>query len=327
MRDARHAALYNRAMRLSRRDVLGVGAGAVVTASTWWSGCAPRKSATVRAVTQTVAGALTRDGAGVKLRRILGTSALPMLDPFLMLDEFRSRRPEEYQAGFPDHPHRGFETVTIVLDGAVTHRDSVGNHGEIGPGGVQWMTAGRGIVHSEMPRAAAPDAELWGYQLWVNLPARLKMTKPRYQDLHGNLVPRVQLGDAMVRVLAGQANGVRGPVDGVAVQPTVLDVTLEPRARLVTPLPVGQAVCLYVMEGSVVPGGAAGATPLGQGMLAVLGDGTDLELGALTASRLLVLAGEPVREPVARRGPFVMNTDEEIRQAFEDYRSGRLVGG
>jgi quercetin 2,3-dioxygenase len=260
----------------------------------------------------------TTDGAGVRLKRALGTRLLPMLDPFLMLDEFRSDRADDYIAGFPDHPHRGFETVTIMLEGAMEHRDSVGNHGRLAPGSVQWMTAGRGIVHSEMPKQQ--DGLMWGYQLWVNLPARLKMTAPRYQDLAPTTVPVVDLGDAQARVLAGAIGGVTGPVDGVYTAPTLLDVTLEAGGKLYHELPGGHTAFVFVVDGT--PAVGPEATPVPPASVAVLGAGESVV--ATGPGRLLLFAGAPIGEPVARRGPFVMNTEAEIRQAYEDYRAGRL---
>ncbi|HMV66240.1 MAG TPA: pirin family protein [Myxococcota bacterium] len=258
----------------------------------------------------------TRDGAGVRLGRAIGGPALPNLDPFLLLDEFKSDNPGDYIAGFPDHPHRGFETVTVMIDGAMQHRDSVGNHGLLGPGSLQWMTAGRGIVHSEMPKQV--DGLMWGFQLWVNLPARLKMTAPRYQDIAPSAVPRRQVADADVRVLAGEVGRVTGPVDGVFVQPTLLDVTLPAGGELEQPVPWGHTVFLYVTDGEAVVEG----TRVPAGHLAALGPGD--AVGVTGRSRFLLAAGAPIGEPIARRGPFVMNTQAELEQAFADYRAGRL---
>ncbi|MFZ5475145.1 MAG: pirin family protein [Myxococcota bacterium] len=290
----------------SRRSVL---AGLTGLAVGCWRPRDPRTVAQIVPVTP------TKDGAGVRLRRAIGSNALSMLDPFLLLDEFRSDDPDDYLAGFPDHPHRGFETVTVMLKGAMEHRDSVGNRGQLGPGSVQWMTAGRGIVHSEMPKQR--DGVMWGFQLWVNLPARLKMTAPRYQDI--GEVGETAIADARVRVLAGRVGGVAGPVDGVVVEPVLLDVTT---GRFYTEdVPAGHAAFLYVAEGEAVVGEARVAA----GNVAVLGPGRSIDVGG--DARFLLAAAAPIGEPVARRGPFVMNTDAEIRQAYADYRSGRLVGG
>lgn len=275
---------------------------------------------TERRIFRRVRGMDTADGAGVKLKRIIGQPGLDMLDPFLLLDEFRSDQAGDYIAGFPNHPHRGFETVTYMLAGAMEHRDSVGNRGLLGPGSVQWMTAGRGIVHSEMPRQVS--GTMWGFQLWVNLPARLKMTKPRYQDLGIDAVPEVDQGDAVARVLAGTVGGVTGPVADVIVQPTVLDVTMQ-GGGFVHDLPGGHTAIAYVTDGEAVFDEAGEA--VGAGSLVVLGPGDAVV--ATGDARFLLIAGAPIGEPVARRGPFVMNTEDEIRQAYEDYRNGRLVDG
>ena len=197
-----------------------------------------------RQVTRVVAGQPTSDGAGVQLTRVLGTPQLDHLDPFLLLDEFKSDRPGDYLAGFPDHPHRGFETVTYMLAGAMTHRDHVGNEGELVAGSVQWMTAGRGIVHSEMPRQK--DGLMWGFQLWVNLPARNKMTAPRYQDIPPDKIPEVELGRGVrARVIVGEAGGARGPVEGIVTQPLYLDVRMAARSRATVALTPGHAACAY----------------------------------------------------------------------------------
>lgn len=306
---------------LARRRLL-VGSGASLAALACSVRTAPRTVA--REVSARVGGTESRDGAGVNLRRLVGGPLLAMLDPFLLLDEFHSRDPEDFIRGFPDHPHRGFETVSIMLDGHVVHRDSVGNHGDIAGGGVQWMTAGRGIIHSEMPRASAASGDLWGYQLWVNLPARLKMSPPRYQDLQAGDIPEVDLGDARARVLAGSIGGARGPIDGVVVAPTLLDLRLDAGAALRHPLPATQNAFVHVAAGRVVIGD--GGREVGEGVLAVLGPGEVVALRALDPARVLLFAAAPIGEPVARRGPFVMNTDAEIEQAWADYRSGRLVG-
>ena len=283
--------------------------------------------ATDRHVTKIVPGQPTSDGAGVQLTRVLGTPQLDHLDPFLLLDEFKSDRPGDYLAGFPDHPHRGFETVTYMLAGAMRHRDHVGNEGELVAGSVQWMTAGRGIVHSEMP--LQKDGLMWGFQLWVNLPARSKMTAPRYQDIPPEKIPEVELAPGVrARVIAGEAAGVRGPVEGIVTQPLYLDVRMEPRSLATLVLTPGHAACAYVYEGQVALGADTKAQEIAAGRLAVLGDGD--RLTAVTggaAGRFLLLAARPLREPIARYGPFVMNTREEIVQAVEDYRSGALASG
>lgn len=283
------------------------------------------RTKTWRPVAQVVQSVVSRDGAGVKLRRILGNRTLPMWDPFLMLDEMRSDDPADFAAGFPTHPHRGFETVTVMLEGAVAHQDSVGNSGLIEGGGVQWMTAGRGILHSEMPRVQKAGESLWGYQLWVNLPGRLKMQRPRYQELSASSFSWSSWEDAQVRVIAGALDRLRGPIDGIATQPLVLDVKLPAGACVREDLNAERALCLYVLAGSLRLEGSA--APVREGQLAVFGAGDSLFVEASEDARFFVLAGTPLGEPVARRGPFVMNTESELQQAFRDYRSGRLVEG
>jgi redox-sensitive bicupin YhaK (pirin superfamily) len=263
----------------------------------------------------------------VRLRRSLGGSELDHLDPFLLLDEFRSDDSSDYIAGFPDHPHRGFETVTYMLAGAMLHRDSRGNEGELTSGSVQWMTAGRGIIHSEMPRQT--DGLMWGFQLWVNLPASDKMREPRYQDIAPDQVPEVTGEDgARLRVVAGEAAGAKGPVNGIVTQPLYLDVALREGGNLSQPVPAGHSAFAYVFEGEVTFGGDgdAAAEKVASGHLAVLEEGDTVQ--ARTAqgpARFLLVAAKPIGEPVARYGPFVMNTREEIHQAVRDFQEGRLA--
>ncbi|HEY3800790.1 MAG TPA: pirin family protein [Caulobacteraceae bacterium] len=267
------------------------------------------------------AGMPASDGAGVKLSRIIGQPALPDLDPFLMLDAFGSDDPAAYIAGFPSHPHRGFETVTYMLAGRMRHRDNVGNEGLLGPGSVQWMTAGRGIVHSEMPEQES--GLMQGFQLWVNLPAKDKMTAPRYQDIPASQVPTVDLGGgASAKVLAGELAGVRGPVDPGATQPIFIDLTLQPGASARIPLPAGHNAFVYVFEGAAQVGDSAEA--LATGRVGVLSPGPDVLLTSMPGARLILVAGKPLREPVAKHGPFVMNTQAELAKAFEDFRAGRF---
>jgi len=277
---------------------------------------------TERSVSRVVRGTPTSDGAGVRLTRVIGGQVLPDLDPFLLLDEFGSDSPDDYIAGFPDHPHRGFETVTYMLDGRMRHRDNQGNSGLLGPGSIQWMTAGRGIVHSEMPEQE--EGLMRGFQLWVNLPASDKMTEPRYQDIAASDIPEVDIDDGVrVRVLSGQFNDVTGPVAGVAVQPLYLDIELPASARLSPALPESHTAFLYVFEGSVVAGETQ--KTIQKHELAVLGPGNELPLKAGDeGARTILVAGRPLGEPVARYGPFVMNTSEEIQQAFADFSAGRF---
>jgi quercetin 2,3-dioxygenase len=275
-----------------------------------------------RSVQRLVKGQPTSDGAGVKLTRLIGSQALSELDPFLLLDEFRSDDGADYIAGFPDHPHRGFETVTYMLAGRMRHADNHGHSGRLGPGSVQWMTAGRGIVHSEMPEQE--NGLIWGFQLWVNLPAKDKMTAPRYQEFDPAAVPEATLpGGARVRVIAGRVGDVEGPVKGIATRPSFLDITLPANASLALALPREQNAFIYPFEGEALIGDPATAVP--QGNLAVLGPGERVVLAAASRpARMLLVAGEPLGEPVARYGPFVMNTPEEIHQAIADLRAGRF---
>jgi quercetin 2,3-dioxygenase len=294
------------------------------------TGSSPAQEATMseRRVVKIVTGQPTSEGAGVRLMRMIGTPQLDHLDPFLLLDEFKSDRADDYLAGFPDHPHRGFETVTYMLAGSMLHQDHVGNRGELIPGSVQWMTAGRGIIHSEMPRQK--DGLMWGFQLWVNLPARDKMTAPRYQDIPPGKIPEVGLAAGVrVRVLAGAAGGVHGPVEGIVTRPLYLDVHMDPGARADLAVEAGHNAFVYVYEGRAAlgPAGAGNAQEIAAGQLAILGDGTRLTAATGAApARFILLAAHPLREPVERYGPFVMNTREEIAQAVEDYRQGRLIG-
>ncbi|HTX50194.1 MAG TPA: pirin family protein [Caulobacteraceae bacterium] len=276
---------------------------------------------TPRRLVWTGAGLPASDGAGVKLSRIIGQPALPDLDPFLMLDAFGSDDPAAYIAGFPSHPHRGFETVTYMLAGRMRHKDNAGNEGLLGPGSVQWMTAGRGIVHSEMPEQESGLME--GFQLWVNLPAKDKLCPPKYQDIAAAQVPEVRLeGGAIAKVLAGQVAGVRGPVDPGATQPIFLDLRLPAGSATTVPLPEGHNAFVYVFEGAAEVGEAAERLPAGR--IGVLSTGSEARLASASGGRLILVAGKPLREPIAKHGPFVMNTRAELVQAFEDYQAGRF---
>jgi quercetin 2,3-dioxygenase len=281
------------------------------------------EASTIREVARIVVGQPTSDGAGVKLTRVIGTRALPDLDPFLMLDEFRSDEATDYLAGFPDHPHRGFETVTYMLAGRMRHRDNHGNSGLLKSGGAQWMTAGRGIVHSEMPEQE--EGLMWGFQLWVNLPARDKMTAPRYQDIEPEAIPEAptQAGGTL-RVITGKAGGVAGPVSEVAGDPLYLDVRLPAGARFSQDVPPGHAVFAYVYDGEAVFGTTERGRTVTRGELAVLGPGERVEASAPEGGRFILLAGRPIGEPVVKHGPFVMNSAAEIHQAIRDYQEGRF---
>jgi redox-sensitive bicupin YhaK (pirin superfamily) len=281
----------------------------------------------LRPVVRTLKGVATSDGAGVALTRVIGAPELDMLDPFLLLDEFRSDQPGDYIAGFPDHPHRGFETVTYLLAGRMRHQDNQGHAGVIEAGGIQWMTAGRGIVHSEMPEQE--EGLLWGFQLWVNLPANEKMATPGYREFPAAAIP-TESRDAgvAIRVIAGvTASGTAGPVTGVSTQPLYLDVTLAGGATLAEPLAPSHNGFLYVFEGAVevLAGEAAGDAQVGAGNLAVLGSGERVHLaGSGANNRFLLVAGKQLNEPVARSGPFVMNTRQQVMEAFQDFREGRF---
>ena len=282
-----------------------------------------------RSVRRVVKGMPTSDGAGVKLRRVIGQPQLPDLDPFLMLDEFGTDKAEDYIAGFPDHPHRGFETVTYMLDGRMRHRDNHGNEGVLVPGSVQWMTAGRGLVHSEMPEQQ--QGRMRGFQLWLNLPAREKMTAPRYQEFGPERIPVVTPAKGVaVKVIAGRVADTTGPISQPATDPTYLDIAIEPGAAFVHSLPADYAAFLYVFEGSLRVGSGADASLVSTHELAVLSEGDELRLEGVSAgadgktARAILVAGRPLREPVAKYGPFVMNTRAELQQAFEDYQQGRF---
>ncbi len=282
-----------------------------------------------RAATHLVRGMPTSDGAGVKLTRVIGQPRLPDLDPFLMLDEFGTDNPGDYIAGFPEHPHRGFETVTYMLDGRMRHRDNHGHEGVLVPGSVQWMTAGRGIVHSEMPEQQ--EGRMRGFQLWLNLPARDKMTPPKYQEFGPEKIPVATPAPGVrVKVIAGRVADASGPISRPATDPTYLDVELEQGAIFTHAVPAEHSAFLYVYEGALRTGAGEGAAKVGTHELAVLGNGGEIRLEGLApeagarTSRAIVVAGRPLREPVARYGPFVMNTREEVIQAFEDFQGGRF---
>lgn len=275
---------------------------------------------TERTIKHLMQSRATSDGAGVKMRRSIGTEMLSELDPFLLLDNFGTDNPDDYIAGFPDHPHRGFETVTYMIQGLMRHRDSSGAEGLLKPGGVQWMTAGRGIVHSEMPEQT--EGEMSGFQLWVNLPAAEKMCAPRYQDFEPDEVPVVTLADGVeVRIIAGHVGDVAGPVNGIAIEPTYLDITLAAGKSFSAPLPDGHTAFVYVFKGEAQVGGEA--VPVDH--LAVLTDGDGATVSSAQGGRLILVAGKPFGEPIARYGPFVMNTADEIRQAIHDFQNGTFL--
>ncbi len=279
-----------------------------------------------RGVERLVAGMATSDGAGVKLTRVLTDDLQQRLDPFLMLDAFRSDNPGDYIGGFPDHPHRGFETVTYMIAGRLRHRDSGGNEGLLENGGVQWMTAGRGLIHSEMPEQE--DGLMEGFQLWLNLPARDKMCVPGYRDLKSADIPAFTTpGGAAVKLVAGHSHGVEGAMTREATAPLYADIALPAGASFEQALPVQHNAFIYVYRGEVTLGGKRVAS----GRMAILdnvpdSDGVRIEAGDAPA-RVLLIAGRPLGEPIVQHGPFVMNTVDEIRQAVEDFRAGKFRAG
>lgn len=274
-----------------------------------------------RSIEQIITGVATSDGAGVKLTRVLTGKLQRRLDPFLMLDAFGSDNPDDYIAGFPDHPHRGFETVTYMLAGRMRHRDSAGNEGLLENGGVQWMTTGRGVIHSELPEQE--EGVMEGFQLWLNLPAARKMHAPWYQDFASQTIPEyVTNKNATVRVIAGESNGVAGVVTRDVTEPIFLDIHLPLGADFATAIPDTHNAFIYVYRGEV----KVGATQLAaqrMGILSNVGDG--VTLNATEDARLILVAGRPLNEPIVQYGPFVMNTQEEIHQALDDFRNGRLA--
>jgi quercetin 2,3-dioxygenase len=280
-----------------------------------------------REVQQVVTPSPTSDGAGVQLRRSIATPQLDHLDPFFLFDHFGSENPDDYIAGFPMHPHRGIETITYMLDGRVEHRDSIGNSGVIGAGDVQWMTAGSGILHEEMPKVGL--RRLDGFQIWVNLPAKLKMTKPRYQDVPSGNIPEVARSDgARIRVVAGEVDGKAGAVRDIFADPTYLDVALPAGSSFEQPVPRGHTALLYVFQGEVTVGGtdAAGGKLISATRLVILKDGDVVRArtGA-AAARFLLLSAQPLGEPAVRWGPFVMSTPEQVQQALLELREGTFI--
>lgn len=275
---------------------------------------------TNRTIKQLVSGMPTQDGAGVSLTRIIGQRVLPNLDPFLMLDFFGSDKPDEYIAGFPPHPHRGFQTVTYMLKGRMRHRDSVGNEGIIEDGGIQWMNAGKGIIHEEMPQQT--DGLLKGFQLWVNLPAKDKLSEPGYQDIQPDEVTTVTVGQGITaKVLAGELNGVSGPVNTARVKPLFVDLHWQANGMATVPVPAGHSAFIYCYEGALQ---VSNETVAG-GKLAVLNDGDEVELATGESGKAILVAAAPIGEPVVQYGPFVMNTQAEIHQAISDYQQGKLT--
>jgi len=282
-----------------------------------------------RTLEQIITAIATSDGGGVKLRRSLGQNQTLRVDPFLMLDEFSSVNADDYIAGFPSHPHRGFETVTYMLDGHMLHEDHLGNKGDLKSGGAQWMTAGRGIIHSEMPQQES--GRLRGFQLWINLPAKEKMKPAHYLDIQADEIPLLALpGGGEVKVIAGSFElndtSINGPIQGLTTQPLFLDVRLPAHGAFSQPIAHGHNAFVYPYEGQIEIGPADQSRPLESQMAGVLSQGDRVEIRASEQpAAFLVLTGCPLREPVVQYGPFVMNTREEIDQALSDYRNGQLV--
>ncbi|MDI9331761.1 MAG: pirin family protein [Alphaproteobacteria bacterium] len=277
-----------------------------------------------RSVERLVTGQPTSDGAGVKLTRVLTNEWQQRLDPFLMLDHFGSAEASDYIAGFPDHPHRGFETVTYMLQGRMRHRDSRGNEGLLKNGDVQWMTAGRGLIHSEMPEQE--EGVMEGFQLWLNLPSHLKMCDPKYQDIPNAQLPRAHPASGVeVTVIGGSVDGTAGPIQSEHTQPQFWDMHFhtEP-ATFEQALPMGHHAFIYVYRGSVQVLGGTGPQQVSAERMAILSMGDGLRLQASAGSKAILLAGKPLREPIAQYGPFVMNNRQQLMEAVEDFRAGRL---
>lgn len=280
-----------------------------------------------RQIQEVVEPRTVMEGAGVRLRRSFGPREANPLDPFLLFDHFAFNDPIEGPiAGFPQHPHRGIETVTYMLEGNTRHRDSLGNMGVIGPGDVQWMTSGSGILHEEMPRRG-PDGRVRGFQLWVNLPAAEKMSDPRYQDVLESEIPMVEKEGVRARIVAGVYEGVEGPVTEIAAKPLYMDISLETGAKFELPVPAGHTTIGYLFEGEGMFGAGDGARFCRAVSMLVFGDGDHLhvEAGEGSHARFMLMSGKPFKEPIFPYGPFVMNTEEEIRQAIHELRTGTFV--
>lgn len=276
----------------------------------------------VRGIERILKSKPTIEGAGVHLKRAFGYLEAPRFDPFLLLDDFHSSNPADYIAGFPWHPHRGIETVTYMLGGRVEHGDSLNNSGVIEAGDIQWMTAGSGIIHQEMPKPTT--GPLWGFQLWVNLPAAAKMIAPKYRDVHREEVPVVETPDgAIVRIISGRLDGIEGPVRDIVVEPEYLDVTVRPNGRFLHNVPDGHTVLVYMVEGV---SDFDQTEAVGPENVVLFGEGDRVTASAgPEGARFILVAGKPIGEPVAWRGPIVMNTDEELEVAFAEYSRGTFV--
>ncbi len=274
-----------------------------------------------RSVKRIISATPVLEGAGVRLNRVFGFGDTELFDPFLLMDDFRSDTPADYLKGFPWHPHRGIETITYVLTGDVEHGDSLGNSGTISSGDVQWMTAGSGIVHQEMPKGNSQGA-MHGFQLWANLPATNKMTSPRYRDITADQIPEIVNEEGRIKIIAGELDGTSGPVTDIFIDPVYLDVTLNKNRRFQRQTPAHHTVLLYAIDGS----GETASTPVTNRQLILFDSGDEIVVNASsTGMRFLLLSGKPLQEPVAWRGPIVMNTEEELQTAFREYQEGTFI--
>jgi redox-sensitive bicupin YhaK (pirin superfamily) len=280
----------------------------------------------IRKIKVTLKSRPTFEGAGVRLKRAFGY-ADDSLDPFLLLDDFHSDNPRDYMAGFPWHPHRGIETITYMLHGKVEHGDSMGNGGVIEAGDVQWMTAGSGIIHQEMPKKGNHDTLLWGFQLWANLPASHKMMNPRYRDIKSSQIPETSLNDnkVNVKIISGEINGIKGPVQDIITDPEYLDVRISPQSEFIRPIREGYNVIAYTIEGEGYFDEDKKEL-VKEETLVIYRNGDTVKISTADSGiRFLLISGKPLKEPVAWRGPIVMNTDEELRIAFQEYQNGTFI--
>ena len=279
----------------------------------------------IRSIQKIFAGKPTLEGAGVKLKRAFGYHEVPLFDPFLLLDDFHSDNPSDYLAGFPMHPHRGIETITYLIHGKVEHQDSLGNKGIIGPGQIQWMTAGNGIIHQEMPKKTNGSL-LWGTQLWANLPSSHKMMNPRYRDITENDIPEVKINDNIfVKIISGEVKGVKGPVQDIVTQPEYLDITISGEAEFLHEVEPGHTVFAYILLGSGIF--EENGQEIRKEHVVLYKDGYQIRIRNASKDilRFLLVSGKPIYEPVAWRGPIVMNSQEELQFAFEELRKGTFI--
>jgi redox-sensitive bicupin YhaK (pirin superfamily) len=279
-----------------------------------------------RGIRKIISSKPTVEGAGVHLKRAFGFDEVPQLDPFLLLDDFHSDNPPDYIKGFPWHPHRGIETITYVLYGRVEHGDSMGNKGTISSGDIQWMTAGSGVIHQEMPKGQE-DGLMWGFQLWANLPASHKMMDPRYQDVKGHQIPEVTLDKGVkAKIICGEVGGVKGPVEDIVIDPEYLDITIPSKCNFTYPVKKGYTVFAYVIEGEGYFDADRDSNVIGSENLIIFDDGDEVSVTTEEKTlRFILVSGKPIGEPVAWQGPMVMNTQEELRIAFEEYQNGTFI--